>query len=1018
MPISNPYERARAAAANLSTGDFGAAATAMFTPTSLSPRERRSVAERYLGNDPGPLQEILEVVSNPLIIGGLVLTMMYKVPTASRALDFSNRLQAYARKIPPGMHWLRDFHETFKGTPLPTYFEQVVRTNHMHMKDFTQKFADAVGRFTKKGNVFDRKTSIRISAKLDGLDNPKNQVWGALRSRLGKAPEADLGSIPSIRLTAAEQELAGDVSFIMRGQWGLVKQGLKAATGNSAKYKRSTLMQLRKLGIGLDDLTDLDDYFPHIEALTKSSIRERHREWFAAIQGSGLAARAQAEGMPPRVLAKNIGRRTGAMIPSEDDLEYAGLLTPKLKSAMSALSRVTADKVASSPEGTVLHLKRYSLDLLKVSENYTRAMARTTAWNVPPGPSNVSLGNRIVDELKDLSIRNPVKANMVKDTYIPLSTGQLSWEQALPSMAFSEAKEWAATTLTGLKLPKGVRDVLTKPLAMTQDISWQRLGRGIQGYLYQTTMGFNPLSPAKNLLQSVITTVPLIGPGYTAKGMSEVAKRSSKYFGLMRKGMPKEKAFRESFREFAETGFDVGKVKPLEMTLDAMNPGIRLPSKARDTLDAVSDASLKMFTTSENFNRLVAFYGGRAKAVAEIAGKDYYHPLAGKTVKLLKGTEDFEFAATQYADLVARQTQFGGGPLNAPYGTLKWWAPFRQFTLFPLRVAGFVTGPGNPLTAEGRGVFGRMMLGSGLTYEVAQKAFDADVSQALMFGALPEATENKPFAPFPFVSPFLQILGATATAAAQGDLDDLQKIIPLVTPFGVAGSRAASVAFPKVASTIGRPYVDYDTPTADGRYALYTKTNSLIGYYTPAGLLAKAVGLGDVSSQKERALMEYLLKQRDVIRDFRKQYMEALAANDVRRATQIGQAYEKKYPGLGGIQIKKSDLEALQLRRQIPRLEMLLGTLPPSQRAQLAGVIATSLGAGASSLLGVDPSLFATGTPKSRMGMRPRRPRMSGLPSPAQSGDTPQGMGEAARAAGYQRRDELVTAGFRTFDSF
>ena len=137
---------------------------------------------------------------------------------------------------------------------------------------------------------------------------------------------------------------------------------------------------------------------------------------------------------------------------------------------------------------------RYSLDIVPALENYTRGMARTAAWSVPPPSVKMSMGQRIANELKIVERHSATKANMLKETYIPLATGRLSWEQFVPSARFSEIKLQAAAALENASwLPKKIKDTLIGPLRDPHGMSWRRMGSHIQRYFYSTTLGGKPV---------------------------------------------------------------------------------------------------------------------------------------------------------------------------------------------------------------------------------------------------------------------------------------------------------------------------------------------------------------------------------------------------------------------------------------------------------------------------------------------------------------------------------------------
>lgn len=85
-------------------------------------------------------------------------------------------------------------------------------------------------------------------------------------------------------------------------------------------------------------------------------------------------------------------------------------------------------------------------------------------------------------------------------------------------------------------------------------------------------------------------------------------------------------------------------------------------------------------------------------------------------------------------------------------------------------------------------------------------------------------------------------------------------------------------------------------------------------------------------------------------------------------------------PGTQGVPLllKKADVRAMQLRRDVPRIEKILATLPKEMRSQFALMLQMAVFSEGSNFLGVDPHLLSQGTPNSRMSQRQGFP--SGLP--------------------------------------
>ena len=201
-----------------------------------------------------------------------------------------------------------------------------------------------------------------------------------------------------------------------------------------------------------------------------------------------------------------------------------------------------------------------------------------------------------------------------------------------------------------------------------------------------------------------------------------------------------------------------------------------------------------------------------------------------------------------------------------------------------------------------------------------------------MTGALPlPLYEKAPFYPWPLVPPVAQIGGAAVKSIASGDTSGLSDVAALLIPGGIAARRAYKSLAPK--------YADYKNPTPDGRVALYNNDGSLIGTLSPMELTLRSMGLRPSSVAAEQGAAKWLVSQRDRIRQYRRDYTMALFENDTSKAERINREFQKVYPELGALQIKKSDIKALENRREMSRLQRIERGIPTAYRPIFSSVI-------------------------------------------------------------------------------
>jgi hypothetical protein len=351
---------------------------------------------------------------------------------------------------------------------------------------------------------------------------------------------------------------------------------------------------------------------------------------------------------------------------------------------------------------------------------------------------------------------------------------------------------------------------------------------------------------------------------------------------------------------------------------------------------------MSLFQSSEALVRLSTFEGARIKALAD------KHPDPG-------------FFARRITEI----TQFLGGPANAPSMIKEWNPLLRQFLQFPMRTLGFTAGAatelgsGSQAGALGRnwGTLGRMLLTSGAAYEVGQDVVGQDWSHGLLFGALPVPSARGPLGALPLVPPAVGIGAAAIQDIVTGKFEESRHTLPLLVPGGLAAAKVSGLLSPEISTFLGRGYADYDKKLPDGRVPVYTKDGSLRGYQTPSALWLETLGVmgGDPTGQREKELTQYFLSQRDRIRGFRKQYVDALMLNDNRKASEVKRTYEQAYPGQGGLVVRPSELEAAQVRSNVTRLEKLMMTLPPEVRGQFGEVISMTLMEQTEKFMGIDP---------------------------------------------------------------
>lgn len=497
--------------------------------------------------------------------------------------------------------------------------------------------------------------------------------------------------------------------------------------------------------------------------------------------------------------------------------------------------------------------------------------------------------------------------NMVTEDLFPMIRGLKHWREYKASILFRDTAQkfqqmLAPNTYFSKMLPARSREWLLNAFSGARGgITESTMGGRIASLLYTSALGMNMSPISKNILQPLLTTMPMVGPKNLALGMQEVAKRMQKYPALSAK-IGKEKAFKRLFGGYAKYFGHEDIIKAMAAG-DIAREGKMMGKAASTVLQRGQQVLMTPFGVSEKWNRLVSFYAGQAGGLA-----------SGLT----------KARARELGSWVTQFTQFTGGTTGLPAWARGQWAPFRQFGHFPSRYLEYLYGTmrmGPDPAQRATGILGRSMVASAALYTVAKNVLKMDVSGGLMVHALPGPVyESSSFYPAPYIPPIVGAMGDVVKAFHTGDFSRLGGTAALLTPGGLAARRAWRTYHPK--------YADYRARTPDGRIPIYNDSHALIGAQTPMQVAMRGLGLRPVEVQAETEMVRYLLAQRDKIREYRREYLETLLENNLEKARQINADFQKEYPDLGPLTVKKSDITAVKNRKEISRMNRVLKGFP------------------------------------------------------------------------------------------
>jgi len=580
--------------------------------------------------------------------------------------------------------------------------------------------------------------------------------------------------------------------------------------------------------------------------------------------------------------------------------------------------------------------RQYTLDIWDATQRYANGSATVHAWH------GTGAGKRINEIASKPGIwgNQPWLESYVHDDLVPHIMGLKSYQELQRSIAFSLKKAKVHQFIQEHPMAEHILGKKGKEWIMrytgdaSRSLSAEGLGASVSHWFHLSTLGANISPASKNSLQTLLTTLNVVGPQGMYRGLKGVpggggalAKMQNYIKYIVKDGKTTKEAFRRAFPEYVNDMGDASQIVESLLAGDIAKEGFARKMMSAGAWEKVKTAMLMPFSTSEGFNRIITYYAGRNQHLYQNA-----HKLSGAS----SAVKDAIFnEAGKVGQTLTMTTQFTGGPLGIPKALINVWTPWRQFMHFPTRFAAMLHGSlrmGPDPAKLDWGTIGRTLAGSTAMYVGARNLLGVDLSAGLLTGALPVPTyEGSPFYPWPLVPPLAGVIGTGAKALLTGEAQDLGAAAALLVPGGIGARKAYRALHPK--------YADYKNKTPDGRIPIYNNKHALIGTMTPLQLTLKSLGLRPSGIAAEQGAAKWLLAQREKIRAYKRDYLQALTENDNRKAEMIQKEFQKAYPELGPLQVKKSDIRAIENRREVSRLHRIEKGLPAAYRSLFSQVL-------------------------------------------------------------------------------
>ena len=993
FPIDTAYDRPVHAMSNLILrGNVDAATRAIFSPNTLTPNELGTMTDKILGPNPNPILKTLSnIATNPLVWLGVIAGYVV-FPIKGKALF--NLAQGIS-KAPPVTKLGSYVHSAFanlRNLTSPVGGFSKAKSTSMY---------DLLNQVTKDSTEFITRYNKKFTAAFAGshIDEVQGYAMAMKQQNMDKAGSTLVGRFGKKRYAGTGLGLADDVP-IMTGYQGkatkeMISVGDKIDNINKEMWKELTkdkkkwaAFEANMQDRGIDIGEEVEGYFARhtspnpLEKAFAQDLKLPKNKYASDVVSGNLRVRKGGSTVDLKQLAQledagYVTRGTAATIEegiqyelsqtSEQlraavqqarnmpDLEKSSQFLKKFvnktlnKDGVKHTNNVVSDLLVYRPNSLSIEdaadmLKRpreYSLALDKGIERSLSGIGPTYAYHIKGTGQKIKDFQRYLNQVKGKGGITQWQNAHLNDELLPLIQGKKTWAQYSDNVSYGEFKhmsvEWAQNHPLMKRLPKGAQDFIVKQTNKFDDIGAESIGTAMNQYMYISTLGGNFGPPVRNFMQNILTVAPITGGINLMKGLGSLTKRAVPYLDdIPRIGM--EASFKKNFPEFVGAiGDNPGIIKQM-LAGDNIQTGTAVARLGKGTSRKVQGALLTPFGTSETINRLWGFYAGRAQGLG-LGMADKLDDAARAAGKLIPD-------AWANGQIVTETAHFTGGALGMPRGLMtmtgvRSFAPLRQFMHFPLRMAGRL------IDSVASGVPGRFDLGtigrtaafSAGVYEGGKTLMGVDLSSGLVSGALPVPQyESSPFFPFPLVPPGLAIVGNLVKGAKTGEMRPIQEAGWLMVPGGLGIKR--------LNKTLGSKYADWKNPTPDGRIPVYNKDKALIGTFTKFQLALRSIGIAPMNAEQEKAAATWLASQRDKVRAYKREYLNAMAANDSNKMDGIQRDFQKAYPELGPMTVKKSDVTALRNRREVSRLNRVLRGFPKAYKPLFGNMVAeTELGA-------------------------------------------------------------------------
>lgn len=966
-------------------GDFDLMSRVFTDPDTITPDELQTFSQQ-MGMSRGLLSGAMNLVTDPTVLVAFFLQRRFPTSQYLKG-EIPLRMIGSANEFSGLSSIARTVEGFFRGTNIPKLLGLKMR-REAEVNQIGNKIFDKIANRPRW-----KEEMPLVSQILEG------------RNPAGAGPDL--------------HRLAGDVRGHMNELWGFLEKTQKVTGGFDGT--KVTFSSSRPFNAS-ERPRFLRDYLPHIPLTGTDSVMEISGK--DALSRLGKSKWAQAFSLaktnPADIWKPTTGDRLSSQFEQyQDFMERVGgqVFNPRL------FQRHRMGINLQSAEGQGL----FVTDLNILLEKYIHSVARTYSLNAPLTNREIALARTFVEgPTGTTTIRptnQPIITQMINEGLNASGTPRLIRRPVLGTNVieeFIDPHSMNAPTMGALRtlvkqvkgrsddsealfgnvinsIRKSVSDKLgplvgRKRLTQMEDaISTiersqkdRLLTNRITSFFYATTLGLNPASAFKNLLQPALTTVPTLGIGPTLEGYKVLKDRLPRYFSsflrhnrqlgrnphfsnLGRINASQERAYQEIFPELAEAGIKADprkfELSEAELVLDSVTRKGKFRS-----FDDYAKFMLQPFTQSELSNQVVTFYGGKSALKKAMRRGEIDLP-ASTTGGPLTGKDFDDFLNFESASLV-RATQFSPGPGSRTVLQGLIPAPFRMFTSFPVRLVNHfaestVRGALTNAQLRDANFFEKLIGGRNLgtlarTYAIGRtvqegfsQALGVDVADATgLTGPFTNVlSSGRLFAPLP-LAPLPSVVLGLASFASNRDIRELQPLtlpvlgdIPIprtLVPGGITITRATR-ALRAFRPDLGG-FVDED--------------ERLMFQGDTTDLLLSMLGIPLDKERRLKKQVDRLNSNRLRIRKFRREYARATRNGDLEQMTTLEGQYKQAFPEMGQLAISRQGLRKYKESARLTSVQRLIRTMgknasylesrlyesdpdlvsDPQELAQLAGI--------------------------------------------------------------------------------